>query len=182
MRSLPWRFLGLAVVAGMASPLALFVFRDRCLYWTAGPMPGLAVAVVALNCIVGAAYFGIPLELWRAARGGHLPLPWWLRWALVSYALFILSCGVTHFERALVRPIVYCAESVAILGVCAALSVASWVGTRLCRPAIEAMLSMLGALPGMADTNGAFATPGLAAGVLRAVERRLKRHARPPSR
>lgn len=181
MRSLPWRFLGLAVVAGMASPLAMLVLRDRCLYWTGGPMPWEAIAAVVLNVVIAAAYFGIPLELWRAAREGRrLPLPGWLRAAFLSYAFFIFSCGLTHLERAFSRPVVYCGESVAVLAICAAFSLTSWVGTRVCRPVIAATIRALGAVPGLMDAIASLSTPGLASDVLRIVERTVGRHGTPP--
>ena len=175
MRTTAWRLCGLALAGTMAAPVALLAFRDRCLSWGGGwPPPGMALAVVCLNLVIAAAYFGIPFELWRASRAGHLPIPWWLRAAFISYAAFILSCGVTHLERALTRPVVYCAESIAVLAVCATLSVFSWVGTRVTRPAIEGTLRLLGSMPVLTDFLGAMDTPEAAERLLRRVARGLR--------
>lgn len=176
----PRSLLGPVVAVVLAAPLVSLLVKDQCLVWHGGgSIPWLAAAVIACNLVIGFAYFGIPFELWRAGRSADLRLPWWLRAAVASYAAFILSCGVTHIERAIIRPVTYCTESLVILAVCAVLSVGAWVWTRACRPAIEQLARILAVMPEIREVLGL--SPAEAAEALKRVRRGLA-DARPPGR
>lgn len=118
---------------------------SHCAIWHRGdPWTFLVVATVAANGVIAVCYFGIPalisiyvIELRRSR------LPRWLSLLTLSFACFVLWCGLTHVDAVLARPVVYCTSSLIVKLGAALFSLTSLVGCAICTKPILLLIALV---------------------------------------
>lgn len=137
---------GAAIFIGLLWLLQRIAMRGHCQIWHRGdPWTPEVVATVLADAVIAACYFAIPTKLlFLAAKFSRARLPSWLVLLLVSFAFFVISCGLTHASSVFVRPLVFCTEDLIIKLATAGFSLTSTAGFILCGEALVLMVEFAG--------------------------------------